>query len=341
MPSPAELRDSRYRSGGRDRDRDRSRVRGRGRGSFVDYYSDLGIGTTSDIHKQWKKGESTFAKAVKENQGKIASFESEYNKAKAKGVGKVPSYKSLYDDAWSNFKKDTKFIPVRVVDGNNIEATYNLPMEAAKKLQSGLDPYYHTNLQSGWMNIDVDAKGGGGKRGQEVHDAVRGAEAAYISGFKKSADPQIKSAISSAKKTVAANQAVLDEALANLNTSKNQLSSSIDSHDSQNKKYKTEYQNRLGRITSAITGTNFIPIEEEGPKEKEPQVLASGSKKNLEQIEEEKARTASMLEGMRETEGKRQSAMNAVWRKEMEANRPVQVDRKVDTQVEGVDGDRV
>jgi len=62
---------------------------------------------------------------------------------------------------------------VRVVNGNNIEATYQVPQSVADALAKQKD-LYTTQTNEGF-NVDVKMKGGH-TAGQEIHDALRDAE---------------------------------------------------------------------------------------------------------------------------------------------------------------------
>jgi hypothetical protein len=231
------IRASHERSGGRDRNR------GRGRGSYVNYYDDLGMSTTEEGYESWKASEEEYANAVATDQGNItAGYDS------MSDIDRV-SYDSLYDDAWSTFEKEQNFIPVRVMDGDTVESTYYLPSDTASSLSSKLSEAYHTTLTDGWLNIDVDAKAGGGKRGQEVHDAVRGTVDQVKDAFDASVMGDITAAVSTTNSAI-------DAAYGNLDMSQDQLNTAMGVHDTQADKYKTDYSDRLSKIEASIMGVN-------------------------------------------------------------------------------------
>jgi len=91
------------------------------------------------------------------------------------------SISSQYDNAIGKIQKGSmNLVPVRVVNGNTIEGVYMLPKETVEQMNrdsfnKGTGSYVGNWVDSGSnYNVDVRVKGGGA-RGQELHDALRGA----------------------------------------------------------------------------------------------------------------------------------------------------------------------
>lgn len=83
------------------------------------------------------------------------------------------------ENVWNNFRKSWK--PVRVVNGDKIEATYHLPEEVINKMHTetfnqGDGTFVGNFKEGGVYNVDVTPRGSSDAYGKELHEAIAGAE---------------------------------------------------------------------------------------------------------------------------------------------------------------------
>jgi hypothetical protein len=251
------------------RERDEGRNRPRGRGSFINYYEDIGASTTEEGHKVWKAKDEEFQgqigkakQGISEAQGKYDEALREHNSA----TSGLPGLDSALDAAWR--KTESSFVPIRVVDGNKVEATYMLPREVADNFPTEA---YHANWVDGgkYFNIDVDAKGGGGKRGAELHDSLANAYANMKTDFYEQAAPKLQQQLGSAQgqfnTAMAANQGALDSYAAEIQANKEFISGTEAEAERQKQKIRDQYQKRLATLKEIFGGFKIDKAKPEQP----------------------------------------------------------------------------
>ncbi len=119
-----------------------------------------------------------YDEATQSVQGQISSNQAAYQKSLEEGRGSIASQ---YDAAIGKIQKgNLNLVPVRVVNGNTVEGVYMLPKATVDQMNTqsfnkGKGTYVG-NWVDGGKNYNVDVRvQGGGARGQELHNSLRGA----------------------------------------------------------------------------------------------------------------------------------------------------------------------
>lgn len=248
-----------------------------GRGTYINYYDDLQFSTTEQKATKVRGEEKAFQEQVAAQQSSIDSsrsnVESSYASAKSKiqegystiGTASsqlqqqastaksqlssaVPSLSSAISSAWAETKKT--FIPVRVVNGNTVEATYMLPASTAENLAA------QEGVASGWVedngykfyNVDVRTKEGGRIIGAELHKAFSDASNSLYDTWYDEAVPQIKSQLAKAYGEVATATSSLNN---QISTAQSEIDSATSSLNSSYTELEGQYANSMFQISEA------------------------------------------------------------------------------------------
>lgn len=165
---------------GRDRGRDNNRTRSFQESKPKDTYYRKEYGwimSNADVEKE-QGVKKEFDKNTDNVRAQIESANAAYLAEIERGRAQITG---AYGDAISGAKRPSNdLVPVRVVNGSSVEATYMIPRSSVnemagdnKFLNGGDGTYYGSWVDDGkYFNIDVKVKGAG-KRGQELHDALR------------------------------------------------------------------------------------------------------------------------------------------------------------------------
>ena len=139
-------------------------------------------------------------------QNQIAANKQAYQQSLEKGRSDISS---TYAKAIQSIKKPTiDLVPVRVVNGNTVEATYHLPRAYVNDLNMNTFNKGDGTIVANWVDggrfYNVDVKAQGGKMaGQELHDAFR-AGVQEVEKAKKANDMAYSLAVSNLEKEKAA-----------------------------------------------------------------------------------------------------------------------------------------
>ena len=151
------------------------------RGSFINYYDDLGISTTAEKARNIRTEEADFQSRLSKQQGIISEYEKNLQEGYSSGKsqldaarGEIGSFENMVNKSWKETK--SSWIPVTLVDENNKEEqTYYLPKEAAAKIAEEDGLWTNWNPEGNHFYVSTKVKGGR-YRGQELHEALGGAE---------------------------------------------------------------------------------------------------------------------------------------------------------------------
>lgn len=162
----------------RGRDRNDSRIRNAQEAKPKDVYfrPEYGWVMSNEDVKKEKEVKAKYDEAAAQAANQVQQFESDYQRSVTEGKGQI---NAAYAQAAA--KNKVPLVPVRVVNGNNVEATYMLPKTSVDQMNKdsfnkGKGSYTGNYVDGGqFYNVDVRVTGTGGKRGQELHDALRNA----------------------------------------------------------------------------------------------------------------------------------------------------------------------
>ena len=202
-----------------------------GNQTFNAYRDDVGWKMSDEAYAGFKEDESKFNTALSGGYDTIKSARAT-NVADAAKVNEQERELSKLKgtDLATEYKKYSKsFIPVRITNGNKVEATYMLPKEAARSLDKKLSKSFFT----GWFNngkvLNVDVKARGGKiQGGELHDAFRNGVQNVKASFYKANAGDVKKANKEIADAKATGASQIANARTNLANSENVLASEYD-----------------------------------------------------------------------------------------------------------------
>ncbi len=159
---------------GRNDNRFRNAVEARPKDVY--YRPEYGWVMSNEDVKKEKAIKAQYDEAEAKAAAQVAQAEADFQRSVAEGRGQI---NSAYAAAAA--KNNVPMVPVRVVNGNNVEATYMLPKSSVDQMNKdsfnkGKGSYTGNYVDGGkFYNVDVRVTGTGGKRGQELHDALRNA----------------------------------------------------------------------------------------------------------------------------------------------------------------------
>jgi hypothetical protein len=237
-----------------------------GRGDFFNFYEDIGVSTTEEGAKQYRKRDAEIKKDFSERSSvidksskEISSAESSWNKSNQQlqeAKSKMPSsVKGAVDKAYQETQKT--FIPVRITDpsGTKVEATYMLPKDVAVSVSAS------KGVQTAWINqggktfLNVLPKSGGRYIGQEMHDALRGATVSVKNKFYEQNTPVIKKQLDEGWSNIRESEGQLQEgrvqidlAKGQLNTAKSMLSGDKQLYAKSKEDMLSDYQKKVETI---------------------------------------------------------------------------------------------
>ena len=234
---------------------------GRGRmrteGQFKQYYEDLGASTTPEQYGDWKTSEDLYQSNLKKQQSALSAAKQQYGKAAGdleKSYDQLPGVREALDKSYSSFSK--KFVPIRVVDpsGNNVEATYMLPKEVVPTLQEKLGGFAQNWVDDG-KNYNISVRHETGRiRGQEIHDALRGATQDVKTDFYSQALPQVTKELGYAKEQLSGYSDQLSTYGGQIAEREAQIARAQSKHDAELKLVRDEYQNKLNTMQKIFGG---------------------------------------------------------------------------------------
>jgi len=189
------------RNRGRDRNRNDKRIRSAQEAKPKDTYYRKEYGwimSDADVaNEQTVKGK--YDKATAETQSKINTARGNYNAAVDQGRSDI---NSAYDEGIGGIKRGSMdLVPVRVVNRDKVEATYNVPRDFAAEFSNNEELF--TAQHGEFLNVDVRVKGGRSIQGQEIHDSLRNASD-LAAQYQKDSDTAYNASVSNANKERAA-----------------------------------------------------------------------------------------------------------------------------------------
>lgn len=189
------------RSRGRDRDRSDSRFRNAQEAKPKDVYyrKEYGWVMSNDQVKQEKAVKAQYDARVQAAEAQVQQNKERYQQSINEGRDSISG---AYDDAiGSSSAPSMDLVPVRVVNGNNVEQTYYLPRSTvdqmnAETFNQGKGGYVGNYVDGGFYNVDVRASGG--ERGKELHESL-GAAANQVSQAQKDNEALYNQSINNAR----------------------------------------------------------------------------------------------------------------------------------------------
>lgn len=230
------------------------RDRRRTEGQFKQYYSDAGVSTTPEAYGKWRSAENEYQKGIAQSQSEINKAKSQLGSAAAEISGAYDQLPGVKEAVASGYKSySSKFIPVYVMNGQNIEAKYSLPKSVASNIASS------QGLRTAWYNdgnqLNVDVKVDGGRiRGEELHQAMSDAERDVKTAYYSEAIPKIASELGYAKEQLSGYESQLSGAQANVDAQQAKLNAAKQKHDAELKAMRDEYQNKLNTMKNFFGG---------------------------------------------------------------------------------------
>lgn len=150
---------------------------------FAEFRKDAGWKMNEEQYAGYTESENEFSGLIGKQRKDISGARGK-NKKALSGLNSQVSQMSnamkgvkgtSLDNEYNKFKKG--FMEVGIYDGNNRESKHYLPREVVENMNEGINKGYHGNfMPNGAYNIDVQTRGGGGKRGKELRQAIVDAE---------------------------------------------------------------------------------------------------------------------------------------------------------------------
>jgi len=205
---------------------------------------------------KWKEDLTGYETQLSESQAEINKTRAALNKENKAKSAEIEAAKKRLDKESKNTidsayrKEQRSWLPVRVVNGNKIEQTYMIPKSALGEISKGFKSYFQGYVDGGRnYNIEVQTKGGGGKRGKELHKAL----GAITTGIKSSFYEKAAKPFAKKKEDISKNYKLLNKARQNLIDSYNSTLSKlygaetdIKSNQQKINLARTEHQTALG-----------------------------------------------------------------------------------------------
>lgn len=230
------------------------RDRRRTAGEFKQYYSDAQVSASPEGYKQWREAEDQYKAGVKKAEGQISEAKGKVGSAQSEiddYYSRLGSVKSTVDSSWKKYKKN--FIPVYVMNGQQIEDKYYLPKSVASNIAKS------QGLRTAWYNngnqLNVDVKVDGGRiRGKEIHSAMRNAVSDVKTSYYEQAIPKVTKELRATKEVLSGYQSQLNEAKGKLTATEAEVAGKKKIHDDSLKSMRDEYQGKLNRMKEIFGG---------------------------------------------------------------------------------------
>lgn len=228
-----------------------------GNQNFNAYRKDAGWKMSDDQYADYKKSESEFNTALSGGYSSIESSRSA-NASNAAKVDKQEKELSKLKGTslaaeYSTYSKS--FIPVRITNGNKVEATYMLPKSSARTLDSKLSKDFYTGWFNGGKTLNVDVTSRSGKvQGGELHRAFSNGVQSVKSSFYKANSSAVKKANQKVADAKATGKAQIATSRTNLDNSEKVLAGEFSTLKASEKTRKDNIQAFSSDYSTALEG---------------------------------------------------------------------------------------